>query len=287
MSERSANERRSRRPAQPWWQRHRRAEPRLEPRWQTDNLLNDAVRAARRVYDDRDRAFPELLKRRRGRASKRQGTQPRIYTVTRKRSDRSEAQARALAFLVGHCDLESLQVGAYRKGGGIAFYDLERLAQGMGISPWQLDRVISDFRACGWIYRHQARDLVEDPAGDRWSSHVAILKLTTAALEACGVTEAWREAVLERRRQQARIERERAARSRQGEPTGIRLSSAAADVAVLDVRREAADVPDADRPAYNQLLFQLRHAHDDWPDEQLRAEARRRLGVPPPPDEQR
>src|SRR6185436_6010015 len=114
-------QRRRRRPDQPWWQRHRRAEPRLDPRWSSDNLMNDGVRAARRVYEDRDRAYHELLKRRRGRGSKAKGTEPVVYTITRKRSDRSEAHARALAFFVGHCDLDSMHVGAYQKGGLIAF----------------------------------------------------------------------------------------------------------------------------------------------------------------------
>lgn len=282
MSERR-KERRSRKPSTPWWRRHQRAAPRLDPAWKTDNLMNEGVKAARRVYEDRDRAFPELLKRRRGRGSKVKGTAPVIYTVTRKRSDRSEAHARAHAFFVGHCDLRTMRVGAYRKGGTIAFYDLERMAQGIGISPWQLDRVISDFKACGWIHRHQSRELVEDPTGDRmprFRGRIGTLKLTLAALQAVGLTEDWRDSILEREHK----EREQQARQRREASTPSRVViSPAADVALIGAAIYD-DVPEADAPRYNALCFQVNRDHPDWPDEQVRAEARRRLGVPDPPD---
>ena len=253
--------------------------------------MNDGVRAARRVYEDRDRAYHELLKRRRGRGSKAKGTEPVVYTITRKRSDRSEAHARALAFFVGHCDLDSMHVGAYQKGGLIAFYDLERMAQGIGISPWQLDRVLSDFKAAKWIHRHQSRELVEDPAGvrpPRYKGRIGILKLTLAALEAVGLSEQWRDNILRRRAELAEEDR---ARRAAGVATVI---SPAVDVAVRDLLLDLApklapddeEVPEGSRDYYNQLLFRVHREHPDWTDDGIRQEARRRLNGPPP-DRQR
>ncbi len=272
---------------------HDPAAPRLDPRWPTSpkllSALREAVEGARRIFTDRHRAFPELLRRRRGRASKAKGTTVTWYPLKRKRSERSEAHARVLAFMVARCDLVTLRVGAYRKGGVVAFYDRHRLAEGVGMELSQLDRVLSDFKleAANYIHRHQKRELIEDPNGDRYSGHVAELKLTLDALEACGLSRERREVLL-RQLKGIDLKRERRERRRQlrMRPPAGTLLARAIDPALADVRQGVPEVRDEDRLAYTNVAHELRQQHPDWSPSRIEWEARKRL-YGPPPDSQR
>lgn len=238
-------------------------------------VLREAIAGARGVYEQRASSHPALLLRRKGRASKRRGTKPHVYSVKRKRSDRAEAHARSLAFFFARCSLETLEVGQWQDG-AIAYYDLGRLADALGLSPWRLDRAISDLVAAGYIYRHQTRDLVAEITGPRFCGHVGKLKLTLKAFEACGVPRARLDLYRRRVRERAARQAEARDRRRPAAPVGT-LISKLIDPAVRDLRPE---LPEQDA-AYVAIALEVRREHPTWPPEIVREEASRRRRKPP------
>lgn len=266
---------------------HDPAAPVLEPAWSSSSshpFLQRAIERVREsVYYGRRSSHPRLLLRRRGRDSKRRGTRAQVYSVSRKRSDRSEAQARLLIFAIARCNLPSLQVGDWQRGN--APFDLDALARGLGLTRWRLDRAISDLRAAQYIHRWQGRDHERVGGEARWAGHVAILKLTTICFRELGIAE---ELALLRRRdekERRRAEHERAAGDR---AAGERLFEGGLgemlEPMVQDLRSPAPpNVIEADLPAFNSLCLAVDREHRDWTEAEVRAEALRRLYPDGPP----
>jgi len=159
-----------------------RSNPNLEPpRGLPDNRPHFIQRAikhwGRETFDQRKSCHPELLRRRRGRASKRRGIEVRLEVRSHKRGDRTAVHHRFARVLAIHASASTMLVGLPDASGEIRPFRLERLAELVGCSsPWQLDRVISDFVAAGLIFRHQGRERDEERGA--WRGRVAILRVT-------------------------------------------------------------------------------------------------------------
>lgn len=241
-----------------------------------------ALEGAAGVYHHRETKHHHLLKRRKGRQSKRRGVMVPTWAkiVTRKRSDRSEAQARLLAFLFTHCDLQTLEVGNFEGGKFVGFFDLPSLSRATGLTPSRLDRAISDLRAAEYLYCHQPREL----AGDQYKGKEARRKLTIRAFTECTVS---LEMLQHYRGKSAAAEekvRERKAPRRpQSEPSsaGVILG-AAMGVAFQDVPKMPTVRPD-DFERFRRLEWQVGREHPTWELDQVRAEAHRRLYPDGPP----
>jgi len=141
---------------------------------------------SRETYDARNRLLSELLRRRRGRRSKRHGTESREAANRRfKRGDRTAVHHRFAIVLATHADARTGLVGIYQDGDVSRFFDRDELARRTGCtSLWQLDRVIADFVAAGFIHRHQGREL-DDHRG-AWRGRVALLRIRKAFWRAIG-----------------------------------------------------------------------------------------------------
>jgi hypothetical protein len=219
--------------------------PRLEPiKVQTRRLRQPFVLRAwahwdRETFEARDRMHPELLKRRRGRRSRRNGTAPVMVAPRQhKRGDRTALQHQFLRLLVSRADKRTGLVGRYQDG-RIVPYRREDFAALVGCTLDQIDRVIADCVAAGWIFRHQGRE----PNGDGWRGKIAILRILRPFWEASGA-EALR---------QAAIKREDDERQRRNQATAGELADPGA---VREARRVVAELvhahelldPDEPRP---------------------------------------
>jgi len=185
--------------------------PVLEPaRVQTRRIRHPVIRRAydhwgRETFENRNQVHPELLKRYKGRRSKRKGTD-RVMAPprTRKRGDRTSLHHRFARFILSRADFYTGEVGRWQ-GGVIVSYRLEELAAGVGCSRSQVVRLIEDFVSAGSIYRRQGRE----PNGSGWKGKVAVLKVTELMWERSEAAPLRQAA--KRRRDQERQQRNQAA----------------------------------------------------------------------------
>lgn len=258
---------------------------RLDPVWpvpaQLPGPLQAAIAAVRAMYDARHRSHPELLRRRRGRDSKRAGTTAQIAYVTRKRSDRTEAHCRLLVLLFSRCSLSTLEVGRWLTG-DLEWLGLEELARATGLGAWRLSRAISDLRAAGYIYRHQGRDVSFAPDGTPcFGGQIAKLKLTLGAFEAFGCSPE-RLAVFRRAAAHGRRKQERKRERARPVPAIGQLISQAIDPAVADLRPGAPPVvADADAQAYALQCMKVLAENPTWDRDRVRWAAYQAIHGPP------
>ena len=143
----------------------------------------------------------------------------------------------------------------------------EDIAGRIGCSLAQVDRLIRDFVAAGFIYRRQGREL-DTKTGD-WIGRVAVLKVTNLFWIVSGAQDL-------RQRHLKKLERERR-RAESRPPPLDRASPFGALVGEL-ARSHAVDSDMDDHRA------QVRVEHPSWTEREVFAEARRRkqMAMPPP-----
>lgn len=287
--------------------RHNRADPKLFPKWRNHHapkLAREAVALLVEQYEQRGKKgdrLHSLLKRHAGRGQSR-----RFFSVTRKRSDRTEAQIRVMIFELEHADYgdeSGMWIGIFDKkaqriGRGFTLEEMARAtelarpSQRYADNPTKvrsdctLDRVISNLHSAEYVHTHQPIEREQLEGGlVEYSGKVAQRKLTLKFFVELGIPEERVKVLLrearERRHQKVKaVERERPA------PAVGTLISEMIDPAVNDLRSELAKVSEGvDGPQLRSLLWTVHAEHRDWAAADVEREALRRLQrTKPPPD---
>jgi hypothetical protein len=216
----------------------------------------------RETYEARNRTHPELLWRGCGRTSKQRGTKAGRELRVFKRGDRTVCHHRFARFLAAHSAASSNEVGLFTHG-ELRSFRREEIADRIGCSLAQVDRLIRDFVAAGLIYRRQGREL-DVKTGD-WKGRVAVLKVTRLFWIASGSEDLRQRYLktLERQRRRA----EAAPRLDPSSPIGALVANLArshADTSAIDDRRA-----------------QIRAEHPTWKGPEVLLEAKRRMASAP------
>lgn len=172
---------------------HRPSAPRLEVRCERGpekqfGYMKRGCKKMQAVYSRRGHLHPEMTRRRRQLpAPRRYEYEGPRYEVVWKRSDCTELDLRFAQLLMLEHNVLTLEVGEWT-GSRVWFWDREQLAERLGdeglpLSLDQVDRLMSRFRAFGWVYRRQRRRGQDG----KYTSAPAVLKVTLKFLSDWGV----------------------------------------------------------------------------------------------------
>lgn len=173
----------------------------------------------RNVWGARKRVHHELRLRRRqlrvqlvpGGAPVRRTALESLKATRTPRGDRRAIQQRALVCIAERAGVESGVVGRWRDGKFLGFLTRHEWAAAVGCTVRQWDRIVSDFKAAGYIKRRQRRDLDQETGA--YVGRIASLVVTDKFWHcsgASGARRAYIQEIEDKRRQEYRSRSPRA-----------------------------------------------------------------------------